>query len=634
MQWRWLLGVVLVAACGGEKAELAMNFAGAGFWDAPFPSDHRLGADGRADLSGFATQGVPLVEQIRAIASETEGFGLSSGVFFRASLPLDPASLPTVEASLADDAAVFLMNVDPASPDAGERQPVTVLFAADGGRFGAPNLLVVLPVQGRPLRPKTRYAAVVLRSLGDGLAQAPQLDDLLAGKEPLGLGAAARGRYREALAFLADRGIDGEDIAALSVYTTGDPEAGFSEHVTDVLARPIPQPLAPFARTDVFPDFCVYATTIAMPTYQTGTPPYTTRGGGWADEPSGFENANLVVTIPRRDMPAGGFPTVLFSRTGAGGERPLVDRGRRAVEGGEAIEPGSGLGRDFAQVGWAGLSIDGPHGGLRNVTRGDEQFLMFNVLNPTALRDNVRQSALELVLAAHIIPLLEIASADCGGAPALARLDGERLAVFGHSMGAWIAPIAAAVEPRLRRMILSGAGGSWIENILWKKRPLDVRPLAQAILGYAQFELTAADPVLSLLQWAGETADPQVYGRRILDEPVGAPRQVLMVQGIVDHYILPSIANATSLAMGLDLAGPALDEGVAELSPFAPLRTLLPLAGRAQRALPVSGNRDGVTAAVVQHPADGIEDGHEALFQTETPKRQLRCFLAESVICP
>ena len=29
----------------------------------------------------------------------------------------------------------------------------------------------------------------------------------------------------------------------------------------------------------------------------------------------------------------------------------------------------------------------------------------------------------------------------------------------------------------------------------------------------------------------------------------------------------------------------------------------------------------------MQHPGDGIEDGHEVMFQTEAPKHQYRCFL-------
>src|SRR5205807_10298026 len=96
---------------------------------------------------------------------------------------------------------------------------------------------------------------------------------------------------------------------------------------------------------------------------------------------------------------------------------------------------------------------------------------------------------------------------------------------------------------------------------------------------------------------------------------------------IVDHYIMPGIANATSLSLGLDLAGAALDEGAAELASTTHLRDLLPLSGGAQIALPASGNRAGLTAVVVQHPEDGIEDGHEVAFQTEAPQHQYRCFL-------
>ena len=42
--------------------------------------------------------------------------------------------------------------------------------------------------------------------------------------------------------------------------------------------------------------------------------------------------------------------------------------------------------------------------------------------------------------------------------------------------------------------------------------------------------------------------------------------------------------------------------------------------------LTVGGKK--VTAVVVQHPEDGIQDGHEVVFQTEPPKHQYRCFLA------
>src|SRR5262249_44811614 len=130
------------------------------------------------------------------------------------------------------------------------------------------------------------------------------------------------------------------------------------------------------------------------------------------------------------------------------------------------------------------------------------------------------------------------------------------------------------------------------------------------------------------IQWGAEPADPQVYGDRILKNGE-APRHVLMMQGIVDHYILPSIANSTSLAMGLDLAGTPLDETDAELQSLGmvPLGKRLPLVGKMPITLPATGNANGATAVVVQHMGDGVQDGHEVVFQTEPPKTQYRCFL-------
>ncbi len=132
----------------------------------------------------------------------------------------------------------------------------------------------------------------------------------------------------------------------------------------------------------------------------------------------------------------------------------------------------------------------------------------------------------------------------------------------------------------------------------------------------------AGDPVLTLVQWAAEAGDPQVYAHMVRDGP---PRNILMLQGIVDNYILPRIANSLSLPLGLDLAGDEIDTGDPELAGQTPISALLPLAGRKQVSFPVSSNP---IAIVAQHRGDGIEDGHEVVFQTDPPKHQYRCFLA------
>ena len=224
---------------------------------------------------------------------------------------------------------------------------------------------------------------------------------------------------------------------------------------------------------------------------------------------------------------------------------------------------------------------------------------------------------------------------DCAGASPTVKFDATRVALLGHSMGATISPLTLAIEPKFRGAILSGAGASWIENILYKEHPIGVRPLIELLIGYTpeHYPLRRGDPILSLMQWALEPADPLVYARLLVREPSEgeAPRQILMEQGIVDHYILPTIANALSLSLGLDVAGTELDLTNAELvarPELTPLANVLGYAGRRKTTLPASANvTKDVTAIVIQHDEDGLEDGHEVLFQTEAPKKEYRCFL-------
>ena len=201
-------------------------------------------------------------------------------------------------------------------------------------------------------------------------------------------------------------------------------------------------------------------------------------------------------------------------------------------------------------------------------------------------------------------------------------------------MGSWIEPLAVAYEPMFRVMLLSGAGGSWIENIMYKQEPTPVYPVISAF--FHEPNLRADDPIMSFTQWSLEAADPQIYGAAMIRDPgAGAsPRQVLMMQGIVDDYILPRIANSTSLSFGLDLAGVELDtENDPRLAGELPVGPLLPLDGRRAIALPamsnvaLGGGSGSVTGVLTQHMSDGIEDGHEVVFQTDPPKHEYQCFL-------
>lgn len=642
-----LLGLALLtAACGDSSSgnpspstgnvTVKMDFTRtAGFYEAPFPSLELQHENGRVDLSGFPNPThVAIIEQARRlITRDANGFGLTSGVFFSLTGTIDRSRLPDVDGSLDPDATVFLFSLDDR-----RRVPVRTDFVVDGGPFGAANLLSLVPYQGVPLRPLTRYAAVVCAELQDEAGQrlrvSPAVEALAAGQTPVGLTAGQADDYTEAYAAAKRRCT----VAGLATFTTGDPasaQAAFTEHA---LSQPLPVP-GRFSADEVFDDYCVYSSTIEMPDYQHGIPPYSVSGGDWLVDDNGepllarHATANLFVTIPRSPMPEEGYPTMVLVRAGAGGDRPLVDRGVHEVAGGPAAA-GSGPAQEFARVGYAGVQVDGPLGGLRNTTHGDEQFLVFNVFNLAVLRDNVRESALELAVLAHALEDLEIDTSACPGAAAVSRIDTTTLGLMGHSTGATIAPLAMAIEPRFRAVVLSGAGGSYIENVLYKRKPIEVLPAALLFLRYGNRALTENDPALNLVQWAVEPSDPPVYADLVIRNPQyrGSPAHVLMLQGIVDNYILPNIANATSLSLGLDLFGPAIDdENQPELAGQTPILSVLPLSGGRPRNYPASCNRrvNGacVTAVLAQHAGDGIEDGHETVFQTEPPKVQYRAFL-------
>jgi hypothetical protein len=611
------------------------------FFDAPFPSAHRRNPDGTVSIQGFPVLEpvLPFVEQlIRLVNGTMTGAGTTSGIFFR--LERDPGPLPTLAESITEESPIFLVGVDADRPDFGVRVPLEVQYQVDGGPYAAVRQLSLLPLQGRPLHPDTTYAAVILRDLGavgERLGQHPDVGLLAEGEVPDGLSPDAAATYSQALGALTGSGIDTSEIAGLAVFTTQDPTGEMLRAVAWARANgPQPTPLQPWELTDIYDGYCVYRTEVEMPVFQSGMPPFSGEGGAWVLDSTGdpvlqnTERSRVDVTIPRTAPPADGYPTVLYIRTGGGADRALIDRGVRDGDG--ASVPGTGPAVQLAAVGWAGIEVDGPHGGLRNVTNSDEQFLMFNMTNPVAMRDNVRQSALELALIPALLETLDLDTSGCPDAGGSGTFDAGSLGLIGHSMGATIAPLALAAAPELRLAVLSGAGGSWIANVVHKESPFPVRPLADSIVGYTGTgrTLDMHDPLLTLLQWGGEAADPPVYGR-LLGADSEQARDLLMLQGIVDSYILPPMANALSLSLGLDLAGPARDVLDPRLDAFASWSDVAGLAEDPGVAvdLPAVGNLPGGrTGAVVQFDEDQIEDGHEVFFQLDAPKRLLRCFLA------
>ncbi len=588
-------GVVLVSAL--LSACVMPSPPSTSLWSRPWPSEQDRASDGTIDLSSFPRgTGAPLRRQLDDALAGATGFGVSSGIFFPFDVPLDPSSLPSVEESTGD-ASVFVVS------SSGARAPIDVRFVDDAGPFGGTDLLAVLPYPGIPLEPETLYLAVVTTRVRNASGEhLPPTEERLPAE-------------------LDALGVDARDVAAFTIFRTADPTAGMQRAFAYADAHDRPRLESP-ELVETYEDYCVYAAAIEMPSYQEGRAPYLEEGGGWVwrDEATlelqRHERSRVFLTVPRTPAPPSGYGGAVFVRTGGGGDRPLVDRGPHDASG-QAI-PGSGLARDLARAGYLAASFDGPLEGLRNHAAWDEQFVLYDMLNPIALRDNLRQYALELALFARVMEELDLDASECSGASERARVR-PGLVLLAHSNGATIAPIAAAVQPRYRALVLGGAGASWIRQSIYKESPVPTREPISFLFGYdLERQTFEHDPMLSLVQWAGEPADPAVYGRLLRE------RHVLVFEGVLDTYIPPPIASPVTLSLGLDLAGEAIDE---QLERYRPLRDDLPLADLRALPLPVRANAGGFTRVVTQLPADGLEDGHEVMYQQPAAHRQLDCFL-------
>lgn len=625
---------LLPGASAIDGPHVLMDPARATFFGLPVPAPDLFDPSGHPTLSRWPRNGggASFVEGLIALAEATDGASLAGSVYFQ--LDRDAPELVTRVRGL-------FIDLDPSSPERGVLRPGRLHYETDGGPFGAPHLVSLQPIQGIPLRSRTTYAAVLIAQPPDdanatdaALGRSQTLADLLAGR-PIPDLAAHRALWDDALYAIADVGLDPAKVVGLTTFHTANATAQLDSFLAQTYRgnRPTTPAASDVSLVEVHDRFCVFGATITLPDYQRGEPPFSTPPDGtWQSDASGrpilqrWASSRLFVTIPRTPSSESGYPFLVFIRTGGGGDRPLIDRGPRAVPHGEPIvATGTGPAMNLAAAGWAGVTWDGPHGGARNPGNADEQFLMFNVTNLAATRDNVRQSALEAALVGNLAAELDFDASLCPGASSTAHFDAARMGIMGHSMGGWIAPLAMAIEPRFRHAILSGAGGGWMANIVYKRSPVDVRPLAEVFLGYDILgrSLGMHDPALTLLQWGGEASDPQNYGRSAMSPG----RRVLMIEGIVDTYILPPIAQATALSLGLQLVGPSWDRDDPRLSEFEPLADLLAEIPEALRTPHLDPSGQRVTAAVVQAPGDAIEDGHEAMFQTPGPKHQYRCFL-------
>jgi hypothetical protein len=581
------------------------------FYALPFPSDIRV-VDGHPDMRDFPRPSRLLGSYADAVAT-LDGFGLNAPIHVRFSDAIDVRSLPaTPEASLEDDAAVYLVDVDPDSPERGRRVPLRFRFEPKKGRTIGPNWLAALPYPGFPLAEGTTYALVVTyRLFAGGESVVPDFDfGIIAASNPDvdAAQAAARAAYAPLWDWLDEPGGDGRgDVVSAAVFTTQHATAIAGALRQAVRARPTPRAAGltrvepPAGATGIW----TFTGTVAAPNFQRGEPPYNqAMTGDIVVDRAGVpvaqrdEALRISISVPARAAPAAGWPIAIVAH-GTGGDYQSYLRDGTATR--------------LAAQGIAAISTDQVLHGPRSPNASPD-ISFFNFENPQAARDNPLQGAADDFTLARLVETLVVATPSGN-----AGFDDGNIVFFGHSQGGLTGPPFVAYEPLVRGAVLSGAGGLLYYALLDKTEPIDIASIVDLAIG--DDNLDEFNPTLALLQTWMERSDSVNYGPLLVRTPPrgSAPRPIFQTMGIVDHFTPLRTIAAFATSIGGNQVRPLVDA--------APIEGLA-LRGREVLSAPVSRNLDGATAVLLQYPAAAGEDGHFVVFDVPAAQDQSMRFLA------
>lgn len=638
--------------------QLDADFADeARFWDFPYPSDLRL-VNGSPISSGFPNPlGKKLVENMRSAAGGRKGFPVVPTGYFHFDAPLAKRA-PSAVIAADPKSPIFLVDVDPASPDRGKLTPL-VAGTLGTDDYVPTNALGVAPRPGFILHGKRKYAYVVRRDLGDEkgkpLGVDPVFATLASGGVPAGArGADAKALYAPLLETLTKIGVAAADVAAATVFTTGDVVAELSAISDQLVAKYA----AKIETLKVDPDdgathprYCELKGTITFPQFQRGKAPFDSEGlfemEGGIPKKQRDETVPFTLTLPKGAMPKGGWPLVMYFHGSGGLSTASVDRGRWRPVTDASVCPVPGhtdewLGKQGCNVKGEGPAhVVAAHGFAMagsalpvNPERlpGAADTAYINLGNLSMMRDLFAQGAIEqrlflkALLESSIAPDV-VATCDGMSLPAgeaAHKFTAEPVLAMGQSMGGMYTNIIGAIEPKIRAVAPTGAGGYWSYFIT--KTPLysDGAGLV-AGLASAGPELDFLHPVLTAFETAVEQADPMVYTPRLARWPIDKhpTRSIYEPAGLGDSYFPTEIYDAMALAYGHKQAGevvwPTMQEAL-KLEGFDGLASY-PLTQNLKSEAGVA-----YTGAVIQYKGDGVYDPHAIYTQLDAVQYQYGCF--------
>jgi hypothetical protein len=621
MSWRHFvpLAACLWSACSGSDPALStMNIAGApapavtspdghvhvkfepgegsvlALGSIPWPDDLYLDRNGRIAANG-SVESVVSADQVRLL-SDLDGFGVSTPVYFYLDGAIDPATLPQGESgALATSASAFLIDADTGSPDAFSKVPVVVQWQADARR------IALRPVDGRPLTPGRRYAAVITRRVKDTKGQ--QLEpaakfasirdpDLVVADTRL---MAARAQYTPVLETLVKSGLPRADICAMAVFHVQNVDLDFTDARKVVRGGKAPLPTlwdvvypteldaalgtqntasAGFDSSGAAPHENLYAMvhgTLPSPNFLSAT---ATTHGKFERDSAG------QLRVKRTD----GVPFTLFLPRSSLEAPIVIYQHQRDRERSDALA----IANELAGRGLATLALDAPFQGMRANTPekrktvdwknrftgadtadyfGDApgDFLGFGKAkaagtdwNPFDGRDAVRQAVVDLMVAVRSIEdgsLVAATSTD----PMLKERTFLRTNVgfVGEDTGATIGGILARMEPAVQAVVLVAPAGATVTQWAWSARDENMFDSLASTFGFDPegFDRTTNDPAfwpgLAIYQTVFDRADPLAHATALRRAAVN----VLVLMAEDDEVVSNRATEAYAASVGTTLVG-------------------------------------------------------------------------------
>lgn len=605
------------------------------FFDHPYPSDVRLGKNGRPDLEGFPTPGPGLlgVDMVAAyvekVESETRGWSTNPVIYFRFSGAISIESLNTPEGGKR---RIFITDVD-ALPEENTIAPAslsTQYSIGSGSNYICDDWLA-LKTPRDTLVPGHRYIAWVTtdartREGNSPVARSPQFAAMLGDSAPTGDPVLADAYddfapLREFLEFYkgSPNEFDPDSILIATVFTTDDPIAPMRALAEAVAEEDVPsvsnwvhcdgQNQSPCPQADAAEgracgsgtsDYDEYQALIELPVFQRGAAPYLASGGEIAETAVRSEAVCMSMSIPNgATAPEGGWPLVIYGHgTGGSFRGPLRDSIAGALA--RATPAFATLGYDAVQ--------HGPRRGEGEGADNEPENLFFNFVNPDAARGNPLQGAADVLSVIRFAQKGELASTSETGAGAI-QVNPNNILYYGHSQGSTHGSIAVPFS-NLSGTVLSGNGGGLAEALLNKTNPVDIAGAIPLVIqdtdAEGKLRMGSKHPVLSLLQHYIDPADPINFAPlfTIRPEEGSTPKHIFQTFGLDDTYSPPATLASFTYAAELALAAPP--SGV---TPTGVNDLRLSLASE-----PVSDNftfeTGAVTAVCRQYQAPSGLDGH------------------------